>query len=308
MKKISHILPQPHVWLVAAVLLYLLSFLFEKTFTPARSINLEVKKLESYIHEKQEEYNKLVSDTALIDRLVNKTESEKEFDKIINKATGLFIFKKSIHGTDLLFWSNQRTYPPDEIFRFADTAYFSLRPNGYFICTKRTIARSEHNDSLAIIGMTPILYRYFTILPDRFEYSESATSKILISGLPTEYPIKSISGNTLFYISPKTQMATTSLDLATILKLIAIFLLLFYIHFIAEKFAKQYGFWRGFIFLCAVLIVLRVLSYYTSFPLNLRQFELFDPTVYASNFINKSLGDLLINSIFFCWIVLFAWQ
>ncbi len=308
MKKLNYILPQPHVWLVAAVVLYLLSFLFEKTFTPDRSTSFEATKLESYIHKNQEEYNKLAADTTFIERLVNKRESEAELKKIIENPTGLFIFRKSITGIDLLFWSNQKTYPPDEIFRFTDTSYFSLRSNGYFICSKRTIARSDHNDSLAIIAMIPVMYDYFVVLPDQFEYSESATSKIVISGLPTEYPIKSISGNTLFHISPKAQLTATSLDLATILKLISIFLLLFYIHFIAEKFVKQYGFWKGFIFLCAVLIILRLLTYYTSFPLNLRQFELFDPTVYASNFVNKSLGDLLINSIFFCWIVLFAWQ
>ena len=131
MKKISHILPQPHVWLVAAVVLYLLSFLFEKTFTPARSISVEVKKLESYIHKEQERFNKLIADTALIERLADKTESESEFDKIIDKTTGLFIFRRSRAGTELLFWSNQKTYPPDDIFRFPDTSYFNYRPNGY---------------------------------------------------------------------------------------------------------------------------------------------------------------------------------
>lgn len=326
MKKISHILPQPHLWLAAAVVLYLLSFLFEKTFTPARSIGFEGKKLESYIHKQQEGFNKLISDTALIARLADKTESESEFNKVIGKKTGIFIFKRSATGVELLFWSNQKTYPPDEIFSYGDTSYFSLRPNGYYIGSKKTIVRERLYDSLVmqdtlvihhplvihdtlvIVGMIPVMNRYFTVFPQSFEHSESAISKIMISGVPTDYPVKSISGNILFYISPRIQMASTSLDLGTLLKLIAVFLFLIYTHFIAEKFAKQYGFWRGFIFLCAVLIILRMFSYYTSFPVNLRQFELFDPKVYASNFVNKSLGDLLINSIFFCWIVLFAWQ
>jgi hypothetical protein len=47
-----------------------------------------------------------------------------------------------------------------------------------------------------------------------------------------------------------------------------------------------------------------------SFPdiLHLRQYELFDPTIYSSNFILRSLGDLLINALLFCWIVLFVRQ
>jgi two-component system nitrogen regulation sensor histidine kinase NtrY len=307
-KKLIHILPQPHIWLVAAVLLYLFSFLFEHSFSPTRSFNLEVKKLEAYIHAKQKEYNNLASDTALIKKLAEKRESQSEFDKFVSKTTGIFIFKKSIIGIELLSWSNQKTYPPNDIFRFADTTYFNFQENGYYICSKKTFERTERGDSLAVIGMIPVMYRYFAVLPEKFEYSQSASSKVVISGVPTVFPVKSISGNILFYISPRTQSPIRSDDLATVLKLVAILLLLLYIHFIAEQFAKQYGFWKGLIFLVVVLGLLRVLTYYTSFPVNLRQFEIFDPSIYASNLVHKSLGDLLINAILFCWIILFIWQ
>jgi hypothetical protein len=33
-------------------------------------------------------------------------------------------------------------------------------------------------------------------------------------------------------------------------------------------------------------------------PINFRQYELFDPRIYASNTTMRSLGDLLINSVF----------
>jgi signal transduction histidine kinase len=307
-KKLTHILPQPHVWLVAAVLLYLLSFLFEHSFSPGRSFNLEAKKLEAYIHAKQKEYNTFASDTVLIKRLAEKRESHSEFNKFITKTTGIFIFKKSIIGIDLLSWSNQKTYPPNDIFRFTDTTYFNFQENGYYICSKKTFERPERGDSLAVIGMIPVMYRFFAVLPEKFEHSESAASKVVISGVPTDFPVKSISGNVLFYISPRTQSPIHSDDLANVLKLVAILVLLLYIHFIAEQVARQYGFWKGLIFLVVVLGILRLLTYYTTFPVNLRQFEIFDPGVYASNPVHKSLGDLLINAILFCWIILFIWQ
>ncbi|HET6721093.1 MAG TPA: hypothetical protein VFH07_00025, partial [Chitinophagaceae bacterium] len=308
MKKLTHILPQPHVWLVAAVLLYLLSFLFEHSFSPSRSINLEARKLEAYIHAKQKEYNTFASDTALIKRLAEKRESNSEFNKFTAKTTGIFIFKKSILGIELLAWSNQKTYPPNDIFRFPDTTYFNFQENGYYICSKKTFERPERGDSLAVIGMIPVMYRYFAVLEEKFEHSESAASNVVIAGVPTDFPVKSISGNVLFYISPRTQSPIQSDDLANVLKLVAIFVLLLYIHFIAEQFARQYGFWKGLILLVVVLGILRLLTYYTTFPINLRQFEIFDPGVYASNPVHKSLGDLLINAILFCWIILFIWQ
>ncbi|MFN2439944.1 MAG: PAS domain-containing sensor histidine kinase, partial [Chitinophagaceae bacterium] len=41
-----------------------------------------------------------------------------------------------------------------------------------------------------------------------------------------------------------------------------------------------------------------------------RQFELFDPTIYGNYFnqFTKSLGDLLINTVFFSWVVVYVWH
>jgi len=310
LKKLSHILPKPHAWLVGAVILYLLSFLFVGSFSPTRSFKLEISKLENYIHREQSEFNSLVADTSLIKRLAQKTATASEFNELIKKSTGLFVFNKSISGLNLSFWSNQKIYPPDDIFGRSDTLYFKQveNGNGFYLCIKKTIAAENDHDSIVTVGMIPVMYRYFASLPERFEYSDDAASKISISGLPTDYPVKSISGDTLFYVSPKIQPDKPSENIATYLKLTAVLLLLIYIHFMAEKTAKLYGFWKGLIFLFVVLMSFRFISYYTSFPVNLRQFQLFDPKVYGSNLIHKSLGDLLINAILFCWLILFAWQ
>jgi two-component system, NtrC family, nitrogen regulation sensor histidine kinase NtrY len=56
-----------------------------------------------------------------------------------------------------------------------------------------------------------------------------------------------------------------------------------------------------------MLVFIRLCTYWFPELLNLRQFELFDPSIYGSNIVQRSLGDLLMNAIFFCWIVLFTW-
>jgi signal transduction histidine kinase len=310
LKKLSHILPKPHAWLAGAVGLYLLSFLFTQSFSPTRSFKLEISKLEDYIHSEQKEFNDLVADTSLIKRLAQKTQTQSEFNKLIKKRTGIFVFKKSVAAITLTFWSNQKIYPPDEIFSRNDTFYFKQieKGNGFYICAKKTFGDENGKDSIIIVGMIPVMYHYFSKLPDKFEYSTDAASKILISGLQTDYPVKSISGDTLFYISPRILPSNPTESIAIYLKLAAVLLLLIYVHFMAEKTANQYGFWNGLVFLFVVLVSLRLISYYTSFPVNFRQFQLFDPKIYGSNLIHKSLGDLLINTILFCWIILFTWQ
>jgi signal transduction histidine kinase len=60
--------------------------------------------------------------------------------------------------------------------------------------------------------------------------------------------------------------------------------------------------------LAVLLLLLRLASYFFPSLLNLRQFELFSPVWYGSNPVQRSLGDLLINTVLFSWIVLFAWS
>ena len=305
MKKLSHILPKPHGWLLVAVSLYLLSFLFAPRISPINSLKAEIKSLESYIDVREKEFDKISSDTTLLKRLANKSESIDELEHLIKKTTGLFIFRKSSLETGPLFWSNQRTYPPDQIFTFTDTTYFKQleKGNGFYICIKKTLPEGN-DDSIIAIGMIPIMYRYFSDLPDKFEHDASAN--IMVSGLTTDYPIKNISGRTLFYVSPKSRIDKPSEDISVYLRLAAMIFLFIYIHLISERIAGRFGFWKGLTFLFIVLFSLRLISYFFPFPVNFRQFELFDPSNYASSEIHKSLGDLLINACLFSWLILFS--
>jgi hypothetical protein len=141
LKKLSHILPKPHGWLVGAVSLYLLSFLFAESFSPTMSFKLEISRLENYIHKEQREFSSLVADTSLIGRLAQKTATVSEFNNLIKKSAGLFVFNKSITGVKLSFWSNQKIYPPDDLFNMSDTSYFKQieNGNGFYLSVKKNI-------------------------------------------------------------------------------------------------------------------------------------------------------------------------
>jgi hypothetical protein len=79
------------------------------------------------------------------------------------------------------------------------------------------------------------------------------------------------------------------------------------VHYAAKAFAAKYGVVKSAVFLALVLILIRSLLYLYPHVLFLPQFQLFDPTIYSSNWINRSLGDLLINSFLLCWIAVFIW-
>ncbi len=76
----------------------------------------------------------------------------------------------------------------------------------------------------------------------------------------------------------------------------------------AHALVERYTRLAGISFLVITILVLRIITYYFPGIFHFRQYELFDPTIYSSNFILRSLGDLLINALLFCWIVLFIQQ
>jgi hypothetical protein len=97
------------------------------------------------------------------------------------------------------------------------------------------------------------MYQYFSKLGNQFVYSKTASERIKVANLETEYPITG-NGNIRFYIDPLTPITPPILELTIIFKLLAVLFLLIYIHFISEIVVKRYGFWKGLLFLAAVLI------------------------------------------------------
>jgi hypothetical protein len=176
----------------------------------------------------------------LIKRLAQKTPTASEFNELIKKHTGLFVFNKSISGLNLAFGAIKKYILL--MISTVETIHFISNKvengNGFYLCVKKTFAAENDHDSIVTVGMIPVMYRYFAGLPERFEYSDDAASKISISALPTDYPVKSISGDTFFYVSPKIQPGKPSESIATTLKLDCYIVIADYIHFMAEKNSK----------------------------------------------------------------------
>jgi len=77
---------------------------------------------------------------------------------------------------------------------------------------------------------------------------------------------------------------------------------------LSHSIGERFGSLKGILFLIAMVVLFRSVVYIFPGLFNLRQFELFDPAIYSSGFVLSSLGDLLINSLLFCWIILFVKQ
>ncbi|MGH2566614.1 MAG: hypothetical protein ACRDE5_18990, partial [Ginsengibacter sp.] len=165
------------------------------------------------------------------------------------------------------------------------------------------------NDSLyEIITLIPVKWTYYIqnrYLKNSFVALDNIEKEYDISTVPTNAVVKDITGKKLFYIKQINKIILHDNALSIFLKILAGVLILFFIHNLAKFYFEKKGFWPAFAILITSVLTLRIISYFLPIPLNFRQLDLFDPSVYSSGFMLPSLGDLLINSLLFIWIVLF---
>jgi signal transduction histidine kinase len=298
--------------LIFAVGLFLLSFISAYYFQIQPSIEYQKKQLENYVQKQEKDAKLLLQDTLLMRKLVLKNESLEEFKRVEEKKFGFFLFAETISDNQsLLFWNNQKILPPDADFNLQDGEYFQHLTNGYYVVIKRTLQLPGMSNNIVAYALIPVLNQYYLptdYLPTRFVHDEDAAKKISLSESATPSAVHSLDGEVLFYIKrvAHTNVSVTN-TLTLILRLSSLVFLLVYVHLMAESIVKRKRTLQGILFLAVLLIVFRIVLYVFPAIFSFRQFELFNPLIYASNFINRSLGDLLLNSIILCWIVLFAW-
>ncbi|MFL5739262.1 MAG: sensor histidine kinase [Flavisolibacter sp.] len=295
-----------------AAIMFLLSFVSAYYFKVQPSVDYQQKLLQRYIDREEQDAKKILKDSDLMRKLVLKTESLEEFNQVAEKEYGLFLFAETISDNqDLLFWNNQKILPPNADFNLSDGEYFQHLANGYYLVMKSRLDFPGMSNNVIAYVLIPVLSQYYVetdYLVTRFAHNKEAIRKISIADHATSWPIRSSKKQPLFYIKEVTHTNLTRTDTVSfLLRLAALIFFLVYIHFVADGLTRKYRALYGIIFLTFVFLIFRLMLYRFPEILSFRQFSLFDPGIYASNNINASLGDLLINSILFCWIVLFSW-
>ena len=202
--------------------------------------------MQNYIHKQLEDANQLLQDTALLRKLVLHKESLQEFKRVEQKKYGLFLFAETISDNqDLLFWNNQNMIPPQADFSLPDGTYSRQLQNGYYVIHKTKIVLQGMSNNIIGYVLIPVLHQYFLeteTSQTRFAHSDDALQKISISHPLTEFPIKSLEGNVLFSVTRSVYNKEQFAEPVTIaLRLLALALLLVYLHLFIETVNKKRG-------------------------------------------------------------------
>lgn len=308
-KSWSHIFYNNGYLLIGAAWLFTLSFIFNNYWSYTSSPDGITKSLERYIWRNESDFNSFINDTSFFERILSKNEDESTVQESTQREYGFFLYEESADGDyTLLFWNTQSVMPEANLLQKDQSHYIVSLSNGQYEVIRKNIR--YQNRSLIAVYLLPIRNQYVLeseYLKNGFVNHSTVEDNYALVFTPTRYPVQSMDGAILFYLQPKSVIEHFNSNwLTLLLTILGTLLLLFFLHNVAIAISKERGAVAGVSFMVLLMIGLRTLSYFFPIPVDFRQYELFDPIIYGSNFISRSLGDLLINSVLFFWLVLFA--
>ncbi len=289
--------------LVTAAWLVTISFIIDNYLTGNSSPTTVGKNISHFIGKQERDFDAMSEDSVLVTQLAQRRLNEVMLNEVVDKDYYTFLYSVNETGQfNLLFWSTQIVEPMSSVAVMQGKSGFIKLSNGYYVWRKNVF------NNLVMVALIPVKWDYAITndyLRNTFSVGENIEKAYAISESDQGIAINSKEGKFLFSLTatPGNLVVHNNL-LASFFRIFAALIVLIFIQFLATYFVLK-DFYKGVGFLLVVVILLRGLSYFLPIPVNFRQFDLFDPNVYGSNAIMKSLGDLLINALLFLWLVLF---
>ncbi len=295
--------------LVSVLLLIAISFIIDFYWSGSATETSVQKVIQKDVQRQQKDFRKLCNDSALIKQLVTQNYDESILQEMVDKKFFFFIYRSGVSDEDeSVFWNTQVTHPDSNITSSANKSKLVKLHNGWYVMENRMLTVSD-SSSYKAIALIPVKWDYYInnkYLRNSFIAVENIENEYEITFDKEALLIKGIDGNILFYLKPtNTSTIVHNSAVAILLLILATLLILIFIHIKANIIVLKKGLFRGFLVLFLPVLLLRIISYFLPIPLNFRQLELFDPSIYGSNPVLRSLGDLFINSLLFVWIILF---
>jgi two-component system nitrogen regulation sensor histidine kinase NtrY len=292
--------------IITAAWLYTISFIFSNYWSYHSSPEKVKSKLEQHLQGNESRFKQVLADTAILTALL--TQSPPVTDPLRDDI-GLFIYARENdnEGPTLAYWNTNRMYVNSEDLYRGEGNYFIENQNGDFEMIRKEISLRGKN--VSVIAMLPIRWSYF--MENKYLHSEFAgysgiNDQYEISIADDAFPVLNSSGQALFKIKLKPGKSFIAYDSVTVLlRVLAIILLLVFLNSLAQELVHRYRFKTGYMFLLSSVVFIRLVSYLFPFPFDFNKLPLFDPSVYASNVLHPSLGDLLVNAILLFWLVSF---
>lgn len=292
--------------LVAAAWLLTISFIIDNYLSATINSSSVKNQVETYIKGNQEKMTEFIRGEKVVQQLAGDSLSEDLLLRMTRLPFFVYYYENRNGMLRLKNWSTQAVLPGKQIFNSRLSEGTAKLPNGFYVFNKYHVATGT------VIFLLPVKWDY--IITNDYLSNELVPGNNLqlyydidSTGGKSSFSIEGKSGKPLFSLVKTDEQVHPSNNIFSIIfKLLATLLVLLFIYLYASHLAARKRLLTAILFLGGILLLLRIASYFYPVPLNLRQFVLFDPAVYGSSLILRSLGDLLINSLLFLCMVLFV--
>lgn len=293
--------------LLGAAWLLTLAFVINNYWSVTSTPRAIQKTLEKNINSRLDGVRSLMEDTILLNSVIQNRLNTEKLNSLVKKDFYIFLYQKNENGSYAeKFWNTQAAEPDSSILATPQNDNFVRLANGWFITVSKNISAPPY--SYKFIFLIPVKWEYYIenkYLRNDFTGIPNLHKTYEISSSGTGLPIQNIKGKTLFYLSKTAGLHHTPMSwTALTIGIIALLLILFFIHRLANHIARLYGIFYGALTLIGILIIIRIISYQLD-PYNFRQLQLFSETSNQGLFFRSSLGDLFIDSLILIWIILF---
>jgi two-component system nitrogen regulation sensor histidine kinase NtrY len=309
----KHFIYQHGYLLITSAWLFTLSFVISNYWSYTSSQRAVTRSLQTYVNDAERKVVALSADRSLLAKLYDGTYSAAELKGLQfgQKPYFVYLYPTFNSGAEQpVFWSTNVVIPTPAILSgHYGTSYAEL-PNGRYVSIKKEIIFADGHTAL-LIALIPVQWNYSVKINEPMENTfvgkPGIEKNYEISLQPGDYPIRNLDDNPLFYLEKKAQPVNLQHSVwALCARIAGILFFLFFIHTFALWIARRWGNVWGIASLVAIVFSVRALSYVLAAPFDFRQFEVFDPGIYSSGPILRSLGDLLINTLLFFWLAVFA--
>lgn len=310
MKKIyNHKYFWGYTLLIVSIILLILSFLLKSAAVNKASLSHQTKVLQKKIHQQEKDFAKLLQDTAVIKRIASGNENKNDLAFGYEKPYFFYLYKKINTYEFLRFWNTGQLILPDSVLHSNAAEHFVQLANGYYYIKKQRVPYLDSVSAYCAILIKSVYFVTTHQLNETYPHNTRLDKTVDISSTPTPYVIKSSGGKVLLFLKqkPYTNISSASVILV-VMRIVGLFLVCLSVYFLLYRRFNNWDRAKDIFTFVGSLLLFRLAMYFFKNNLKLNDFYLFDSQIYGSSILLPTLGDLLVNALLFCWIMVFIWQ
>ena len=290
------------VFLVLSVIFFILSIRqVSDYFFPKFSIHKLKAAIEKDVATKKADFTYEHYAEKLYEAIELKKNSSDIISTITKKKYGVYFFKNH----ELKFWNTTAQIPPKDTFVNGKFSPY-IDKSGYYI-----VYSYPYKDANILLVFTvkkqnnlknQYLLNHFPIYDNENDFGMELSLSPLRNSLAIE-----LANSPIYYIYKNEEYLTIHDKNGWRLFINSLPFIFFgiSIHTYFKVTIKRKKALPTFLILLSMAIVLRLLNYFVGFPNDFSNFSLFSPEIFASDSINRSLGDVFINMCLVFWILIF---